>query len=158
MKRPLRYCLASAAGAAIVCGIAVAHPAWVRSAGLDFWNVPRFHERVRQAEARELELEAAHEAVTRRIRIKDALVRDLIDGHLTLAEVVDQFAALTGPDQRGMWLIRAIYPGADDREKLTANVLQYVRIALNRDPSRREEVLARLRAERRKMFPDALVR
>jgi len=151
--RPLVRCLLlTLAALALSVGAASAlSPGWVRSAGLDVWNMPRLERTVDEAVEQGRQLEDEDAEVRHRIRAKETLVEGLIAGRSTLAEVTSQFTALNQPYPEYMRMILVTYPGATDEEKAARNVIAYT-LPRVRDTSRRCAVAGRLEAELQSMM------
>lgn len=62
-----------------------------------------------------------------RIAYKDSLVRELIAGRATLAQVSDEFLRLNEEEPVALKVVRDRYPGSGDEEKSANNVIGYVR-------------------------------
>jgi len=83
-----------------------------------------------------------------RIDAKEELINGLIGARLTLAEVVAQFMVLNEGYEHELAVIRRIYPGATDEEKMLWNVVDYSQQRINPLPVwQRIGVIARLQAE-----------
>ncbi|HEY8506242.1 MAG TPA: hypothetical protein VIL46_16765 [Gemmataceae bacterium] len=147
MKTLVRWSIACLAPTLLTGGALVAYPDLAREAGLDFWNMPGLRDAADRERLRERELEAMYRAIDRRLRVKRELVRELIAGERTLAEVTDHFERLNRSAPVVVGAIRRYYPGRDDREKTARHVIRHAEAALADSPSRREEVRARLEEE-----------
>src|SRR4051794_32802747 len=87
-----RAALASAAviGVTATLATAVAAPAWARAAGLDVWNVPEMVEWKKAEDRRTADLWAAHARLQDQREATAAVVDELIDGRVTLAEAAEE--------------------------------------------------------------------
>ena len=136
MTRPRLFV---AAVALVTLGLLIGHPTLARSIGADVWNVPALNEQLRQSEDAREDLDAEDTEIRRRIAVKEALVAELIDGHVSLADVTARFLAINATRPHYMAAIRQSFPGATDQEKTARNVISY---ALARAPAGTADALA----------------
>ena len=130
--------------------LTVADPTWAKAIGVDVWNVPALEQEAQEAYEQNDQMTATAESLNRRMEVKEALIRDLIEGRATLAEVTAQFYELNSPYPQYMTAIRANFPGRTDEEKMAHNVIYY---ALPRaTPEQREALKTRLDAELQQML------
>jgi hypothetical protein len=80
------------------------------------------------------------------VKYKDYLVRELLNGRMTLAEVADEFLRVNADQPQVLESILRKYPGSSEREKSAHNVLAFA-CARCLTPAEAEEVLARLATE-----------
>lgn len=80
------------------------------------------------------------------VNYKDYLVRELLDGRMTLAEVADEFLRVGAEQPRVLEAILEKYPGANDREKSAHNVLAFA-CARCLTEAEAEDVMARLSSQ-----------
>jgi hypothetical protein len=127
-------------------GIGAANLSWAATLGVDVWSLADSQAGSGLGSKRDLESECSE---TRgRILVKDELIRSLIAGRSTLAEVTDQFMVLNDGYENHMFVIRHLYPGATDKEKMLWNVIGYTHHRLSRLPAwQRWATKARLRTE-----------
>jgi hypothetical protein len=85
------------------------------------------------------------------VNYKDYLVRELIDGRMTLAEVADEFLRVNAEEPAILESILKKYPGADDREKSAHNVLAFAS-ARCLNEAEAEEMMARLSTQFAALF------
>lgn len=133
-----------------------ASPMLPRSLGVDVWNLPKLHQEVSEAKIRNSELDRQEDMVRRRIVIKESLITEMIAARISLQEAVEQFLLLNQEIPEYMAVIRTTYPGSNDFEKTTQNVIDFatVRVAPGKE---RKELVARLESERVKMLrPDTV--
>jgi hypothetical protein len=131
-----------------VLGATAVNPSWAVALGVDVWNLPRLREQVRTAVEHERELQCEYVEVRHRIDAKEELINRLIDGRTTLAEVAAQFTVLNEGFHHELSVIRQIYPGATDGEKMLWNVVDYSQQRIHHLPVwHRFAILARLQAE-----------
>lgn len=137
---------------------AIAKPAWATAVGLDVWNLPALREENEVAVERRRELDEENAEIKRRMEVKEALIRNLIAGRATLADVTTQFLELDQDRPGYLTLIRGTYPAATDQESMAQNVIQYTWPRLSGEPaSRRFEVMVRLLAEFRDYTDESAV-
>ena len=80
------------------------------------------------------------------VKYKDYLVREMLGGRMTLAEVADEFLRVNAEQPKVLAGVLEKYPGANDREKSAHNVIAF---ACGRclTPAEESEVLAKLSTE-----------
>ena len=130
--------------------LVLADPAWARAVGLDVWNYPDLQQEFREAATQSEELDAADEHMLRRIEVKEALIRDLIAGRTTLAEVTAVFHEMTHSQPKSMVVIRYTFAGDTDQEKVARSVIGYA--VLRASPAERDALEHRLEAELKRML------
>lgn len=65
--------------------------------------------------------------IAARISYKESLVRELVAGRATLAQVSDEFLRLNEEEPAMMLVLRGSYAGSGDEERSANNVLGYLR-------------------------------
>lgn len=126
----------------------IAKPDWATAVGLDVWNLPALREENEAAAEHNRELEEETTEIKHRMEVKEALIRNLIAGRSTLAEVTNQFLELDQERPGYLTLIRGTYPAATDQESMAQNVVAYTWPRLGDEPTtRRFEVVVRLMSE-----------
>jgi hypothetical protein len=132
----------------IPVAVACANSEWVASVVFHACQPQDLHEAFRGEVELAKELENSDQEVRRRIEIKESLVRRLIEGRLTLAEVTSQFLLMNQGRPGYMEVIRNSYAGSSDEEKTARNVISYVTVELSQASSEQQaEVLERLECE-----------
>jgi hypothetical protein len=127
---------------------AAANTTWATTVGIDLWNLPDLHEDVRTASDQNQVLDTEYMEASQRIRVKEEMISSLIAGRSSLAEVATQFTVINEGYENHMIVIRQLYPGATDQEKMLWNVLDYAYHRMAHLPAwRRLAILARLQAE-----------
>jgi hypothetical protein len=125
----------------------VAGPAWVRSAGLDFWNLAEAERDAADAEQVGAEIESVDRIVQSRCAAKEIIIRDLLAERLTLMEAAAEFRRLhiaAPPAARSHQMV----PARSEGERYCREVLQWVRSTMQDwPPTQLEPILARLEAE-----------
>ena len=121
---------------------------WATTLGVDLWNLPDLREDVRTASEHNRVLDTEYMEASQRIRVKEEMISGLIAGRTSLAEVATQFAVINDGYENHMIVIRQLYPGATDQEKMLWNVLDYAYHRITHLPAwHRLAILARLQAE-----------
>lgn len=116
--------------------------------GIDAWSTAKAHEQDKEAMETELALDTSSAELLQRYEIKHAMIRELIAGHATLAEVTHEFIRLNQARPQCMEVIRRSFPGTTDEEKMARNVLGFVETSLELDREiDRSAVRARLDTE-----------
>ena len=92
--------------------------------------------------------------VRQRIVVKEALIDQLIEGNMTLADVTTAFLQLDQDRPASSPSIRSILPGKTDQEKLIKNVMTYIEMRIP-DKNHLAKVMLRLDDERARMCEPA---
>lgn len=125
-----------------------ADPHWVTAAGLDVWNAPALQREYEEGVERSRGLDADGDKILCRIEVKEALVQQLIDGRITLAEVSARFLAMNRTYADQMQTLRHAYPDITDAERSARNVVTFVQARMNGlPPARKAEVALRVAGE-----------
>jgi hypothetical protein len=115
---------------------------------LDMWSISEMDRELKAENERSHEYEGVTEDSDRRIEIKQELVRQLISGRTTLAEVTAQFHYLNRARPDCMLGLRISFPGKTDEEMMAENVMAYATMQLADEPlSSRLSAEVRLDAE-----------
>jgi hypothetical protein len=132
------------AGGALV-GAAWSQPDLAAGLGLSSGGGERQEQQNRQRRA---ELDRHDGIVLRRIMAKEAIVKDLLEGRLTLLEAAQRFQDLDEKSDERLDQYRLRYPGRSDGEKRCRQVIDWVRTRLeDRPPSQAAALLQRLEEE-----------
>ena len=132
----------------VLLATAAANTTWAMTVGVDLWNLPDLREDVRTASAQNQVRQSEQLEVSQRIRVKEEMISSLIAGRSSLAEVMNQFTVINEGYENHMIVIRQLYPGATDQEKMLWNVLDYAyRRMAHLTAWHRLAVMARLQAE-----------
>jgi hypothetical protein len=125
----------------------VFRPAWVRTAGLDLWNMADAEQDVADAERVGAEIQSVDRIVQVRCAAKEIIIRDLLAERLTLMEAAAEFRHLhiaAPPAARS----HQMFPARSEGERYCREVLQWVRsTTTDWPPTQGEPILARLEAE-----------
>lgn len=144
-----------AASAAVLIGLSAclvaAHaiaPDWSRRAGLDVWNLAAAEEAGRDAVEQRAEIEANGERAARRRETANHTAAQLAAGTITLPAAADEIRAIFA-DDKGMALTLATTYHAvpTDRLRFARHTIERATRLLLDDPTRLEDVSARLEAE-----------
>jgi hypothetical protein len=95
------------------------------------------------------------EARMRRLAVKQEAVEDLMNGLLTLEEVVDRFQDVTESSPESLNNMRRSVDGGTDRDRVLNQVLLFARIYASNNPRRYEEIRRRIEREARSMASSA---
>ncbi len=108
-----------------------------------------FHQekRLREIRASAKELDAGWTRQSQRIRAKDRIALDLIDGRISLAEAGRRLDALPDAPPHFHELLRQREGGATEEENCRRHMLDYACTALEGDPIRQAALRRRLTAE-----------
>ena len=146
----IRYTCLTAVVLGLGCGgLCLFRPAWVHSAGLDFWNMADAERAVADADRFGEEIEAVDRIVQERSAAKEIIIRDLLAERLTLLEAAAQFRRL---DVASPAAARSHQRFADqsEGERYCRQVLLWARSTMQAwPPTRVEPILSRLEAELR---------
>lgn len=133
-------------------GAALSDSAWATSIGLDVLNESnRDAFAAGNEETRDLDAQSVE--VHRRIEVKEASIRNLIAGRITLAEISAQFLTLDADRPAYMAMLRQNHKGSTDLEKMARNIISYSQPSLSEEHTlfRRAAVLVRLESELRNL-------
>jgi hypothetical protein len=89
-------------------------------------NLPVVEMEEIEATRRELDRQVA--VMAERIKTKELLINDLVQGKTTLREVADKFYQMNIEYPACMSVIRSRYPDMSDDERMARNVLEFVRL------------------------------
>jgi len=156
MSRSTRWAVALMLSLAPLAGLTYAYPEWPGDAGLDLWNLPTLRSEIELRQRQHDDLEAKLQATGRRMATKNEIVRDLIDGRLTLREAIVGFRAANADNPRFVPVMRFRFPDASEDELQARNVVDTAAGLLEHDP-RRAVVLARLHDDLQAMRRDGIV-
>jgi hypothetical protein len=136
---------------AVLAGaVAVSHwaaPSWTKAAGLDVWEMPALQSEI-EADARQervltVELEETH----RRMALKEALIDNLLNGKISMRDVLAGFLAANRGHEDSMMVIRAAYTGKSEEEKMAKNVLEFAAYRATGSFAKRLAILVKLTNE-----------
>lgn len=147
MKKLIRPIVLVVAIVSGLAGVGYARPDLATNLGLDFWSVSELQESLDCELRLHRELEAKDVEVLRRIDIKEEIVRDLVANRLTLTEAAAHFKLLNAHQNAYLTVIRTVYVGASDDERICRNVIGFVEVYLQAMGQRGGPVLERLNAE-----------
>lgn len=134
-------------GLVAVCAtVAVARPDALAHAGLDFWNLPTLEQEIEDGTAAGEAIEQATLATKNRIAIKEAIVRDLVEGDIDLPQAAARFRTLNAVYADYLPILHKLYPGRTDAECVCRNVIVYTAGLIENRPDKRE-ILQRLESE-----------
>ncbi len=147
LPRIFPYLLTSALCAALLAGASFPEPEWPQELGFDFWSLsdldPEFHAEQR----RRADLDALDATALQRVALKDAVIRDLLNGRMTLVEAAGQFRRINDNYANADAILRLMFPGTTTEEALCRNVLTFVEMSLQNEPDQGAPVLHELRGE-----------
>lgn len=98
-----------------------------------------------------VDLSVRTHAIAERIALKESLVTELIEGRTTLAAVAERFHKLNRDVPACMSAVRMKYPEMSDDERMTMNVLDFVKVR-DLTPTQLDAVLGRLNTEYEQMY------
>jgi hypothetical protein len=94
-----------------------AYPALATESGTDFWNVFELQDRVSQAEQESRRAEREGAFVVNRLAVRHEVIRDVIDGRMTLEEASQRYADLNKLRATTLEYVRRVFPGRTDEER-----------------------------------------
>jgi hypothetical protein len=147
MKKVVRPLGIVAILAMALAGVGYAKPSLATDLGLDFWNAPELQARIERNLRLHDELEQKDVEVLRRIDAKETIVADLVAGRATLAEAATHFKILNAARPDYQTIIRAVYPGATDDERICRNVIAFVEAHVTAGNRAGRGIVERLNAE-----------
>ena len=129
-------------------GVAAANLSWAATLGVEVWDLPDLLAGNKTGPHLDRDLESEYSETRRRIAAKEEMVKSLIAGRSSLADVTAQFMVLNDGYEDHMVVVRMLNPGATDKEKMLWNVVGYVNQRLSDLPAwQRLAVNARLQTE-----------
>lgn len=136
--------------------LAFAPQSWVQEAGLDVWNVPKLYAEIAATRKHSEELEESARSLVQQLAVKDQLVKELLNGHMDLASVTDQFHELNCDGSNVIVYLRVFHQVDDTRELSALNVMAFVDKYLDDDSqkARKSTIKRKLDCEFDAMFPD----
>lgn len=93
MKHASAFGLITVLLAAIV-GAAYADPEWAADLGVDYWNLPELQSQLDETRRTREDLEQRSQATLQRMAQKQAVIAELINGDISLADAASQFKRL----------------------------------------------------------------
>jgi hypothetical protein len=145
MKRLSHLVLGIITVGVLTTGLLIAQPAISERLGIDFWNLPSLYDEIREQLDKDQELSAQDEVVMRRIRIKDTIIRDLLDGRTSLFEAAAEFRELSKANAHYEELLRLRFPNRSLNEIYCLNVIEFVEVQIEHLPSATPEIVQYLR-------------
>jgi hypothetical protein len=154
MKISLRMLLTTLSLALAYGGFMLASPKLTRECSLDVWNYSRDEADYHQAEEQLEQTIAMGVNARRRVRMKQNVELDLIDGRTSFSEAVRLVAELDRQPPEIMTPLRTMHPGMTEEQAVGWQVIEGVRMLLAHDPSRREKLVRRLEREAQSLPAD----
>lgn len=137
------------AAVAITCvGLLVlAVPGVLERLGINVGDLPELLRRMHSEHARSAELDACSAALAARSRATSEVVRELIDGKVSLLRAAARVRDLFGTDANGCEWLLCSAEGNSDGERLCRRVISWAEAHLRDTPERGAAVAARLQRE-----------
>ncbi len=132
-------------------GILLTYPGGISAAYSDICNFDSTSHQLAEDQATGSNLSIRTQAIAERINLKEALISELIDGRTNLREVSGRFLELNQDVPACMNAIRAKYPELSDDERITMNVIDFVRVR-DLSPEKQTEVRTRIAEEYQQMY------
>lgn len=145
MKRWSRLSITLSVVAFSAFGLVLATPSVSKSLGIDFWNLPSLQEELQELREAGQKLTAEDEAVLRRIRLKNTIISELLDGRITLFEAAAEFRELSAAHPQYMQMLTMRYPYRSANEIYCLNVIEFVESNIQCRPSATPEIVQYLR-------------
>jgi hypothetical protein len=131
----------------LAAGVCALRPAALTELGLDLWEWPGAKFLLDSEEQRRQELDHSLQAIVRRRVERDRIGRELIAGHISLAEAVRQTSELCGEPDNFPEHLRVAYPACRAEERLDRYVIDWTCELLKSDAGQAAAVRARLERE-----------
>jgi hypothetical protein len=149
MNTLLRLCVFAVLTGVLLAGAVIIHPEWCDGTGVDFWNLPALLSNLEAANRRDAELEKMTKEAVGQIEAKYQVVRNVVDGRLTLREAIARFRQIQRQDSASHEFWRSAPPDlAAAHEQTAQQILLWCEVELqDAEPERFNEVMERLRAE-----------
>jgi hypothetical protein len=129
-------------------------PAWLAPLGLDFGTAPSSARALRREGERAGKLDAAIVATQDRSLAGGQIIRELLDGRLTLPAAARRLGALHADDAAFLFVVRVHEPGTTDDERLCRHLISIVGADLADEPARARAIRSRLEAELQAFLTD----
>lgn len=129
-----------------VLGLLVAGPSWARVIGVEVEAEFDGYRNPENDSDEFHEMQAASEDVRNRISRKEVVVANLRAGQLSLAAATAEFMTLNRDKPETLAVIRDLFAGDTDREKMARNVIDFALIR-EPDPAAKQKLAGRLDAE-----------
>jgi hypothetical protein len=134
---------------ALLAATAVACRSGLVDFGLDLSDLPELMTQLQHHQERGATIDSRLRETLARLRAKEAIARQLIEGRLTLLEGAQRLGELPGALSDWAEMLPAQERGSSPRETYCRHLIGMVQASLSSQPNRARAVLARLEAELR---------
>lgn len=110
--------------------VAATYPDGLSAAVRDFRDYAEINSAMTESSEREAEMTLRSAELVDRITAKEAIVKEVVAGRLSLTEATRQFLTLNGDDPVPLRFIQTRYDGSTLEEKVARNVIEHVSAAL----------------------------
>jgi hypothetical protein len=131
MKLMLRALAAGSLLAALTGAGFTAYPAFARDTGFDFWESPDLQKRITACKQRARGLDRKGTSVVNRTMVRSETVDELLEGRLTLEEVVRRFVELNRSEPEMMGWVQSRFPGDTEEDRATWQLVSHLRVRLH---------------------------
>jgi hypothetical protein len=152
MTKIASFSLTALTVTALLASVGYVQPQWAAGLGMDFWNLPELHRRLDRAYEETAELDRRAGILLRRIDAKERITDELIAGRMKLEKALPRFRELNDTPADFPNHYREFYPASSAEESVCLQLLSWVRNSMDERPLLREEVMARLEAEKEELF------
>jgi|GEM_PF-5270609 len=101
----------------LIAAALFAYPALAEESGTEFWNVFELQDRMSQAEQESRRAEREGAIVINRLAVRHEIIRDVMDGRMTLEEGSQRYAELNKLQPSAREYVRRVFPGRTDEER-----------------------------------------
>lgn len=147
MKRFTHIAAAALALGAVYAGVSLAVPGWTTQIGMDFWNAPGLQDSLDAENKRSQTLSDQDKTVLRRLRIKDEITQDVIEGRTTLFEAAAMFRTMNASRPHFIELLKSRFPDCEENEVHCLNVIEFVTVQSAQQSSASSDIVAQLYAQ-----------
>ncbi len=143
----------------VLVSTTIVRPTWARSCGLDVWNYATYQNDIQDNEEFSRELSALANDLEHRVKIKESLIRDLVENRTQFQSVALEFQSLNQGLVSRIADLHESAPNLSDEQLAALNVLDYLRIHLANSMhlTSSQVLLQHFISEYQRLYPDASV-
>ena len=144
METFLRYTVTMTLLLAVAFGFALARPAWMEEAGLDYWNISHFRQKLAQQSKKSQALEELRSDLKKQIHRRREVMENLVNGKITLKIACRQITESMDRERLEAALISLNIQGNTQDELMEYLVIHWVKLRLKNEHEQAKQVFERL--------------